>query len=75
MPVSTNSGAAAGGSGVQYFVGSFDGKTFTPEPLGPAGVGAIQPGEMHLLDGLGIGLLRRDHLQRAPGRPTVALAG
>jgi levanbiose-producing levanase len=32
---------------VQYFVGSFDGDTFTPEPLGPAGVGAIQPGEMH----------------------------
>ena len=47
LPVSTNSGSAAGGSGVQYFVGSFDGKTFTPEPLGPAGVGAIQPGEMH----------------------------
>jgi levanbiose-producing levanase len=45
--VSTNSGAAAGGSGVQYFVGSFNGTTFTPEPLGPAGVGAIQPGEMH----------------------------
>jgi len=28
MPVSTNSGSAAGGSGVQYFVGSFDGETF-----------------------------------------------
>jgi len=46
MPVSVRSGAVAGGSGVQYFVGTFDGTTFEPEPLGPAGVGAVQPGEM-----------------------------
>ena len=36
-----------GGSGVQYFVGSFDGTTFKAEPLGPAGVGAVQTGEQH----------------------------
>ena len=33
MLVSMNPGAVAGGSGVQYFVGDFDGTTFTPEQL------------------------------------------
>ncbi len=45
MLVSTTDGAAAGGSGVQYFVGSFDGYTFEPEHTGPAGVGAVRPTE------------------------------
>ncbi|MNO29826.1 Levanase precursor [compost metagenome] len=31
LQISINPGAPAGGSGVQYFVGSFDGKTFTNE--------------------------------------------
>lgn len=31
MLVSINPGAVNGGSGTQYFVGSFDGKTFTPD--------------------------------------------
>lgn len=30
--VNVSSGAPAGGSGCQYFVGSFDGKSFTPDP-------------------------------------------
>ncbi len=45
MLVSTTQGAVAGGSGVQYFVGSFDGITFQPEHTGPAGVGAVKPTE------------------------------
>ena len=45
MLVSTTGGGVAGGSGVQYFVGSFDGTSFTPEHTGPAGVGAVQPTE------------------------------
>ncbi len=45
MLVSTTAGAVARGSGVQYFVGSFDGITFRPEHTGPAGVGAVRPTE------------------------------
>ena len=45
MLVSTTKGAVAGGSGVQYFVGSFDGKSFQAEHTGPAGVGTVQPTE------------------------------
>lgn len=45
MLVSTTQGAVAGGSGVQYFVGSFDGTSFEAEHTGPAGVGAVQPTE------------------------------
>jgi fructan beta-fructosidase len=73
MPVSTNSGSAAGGSGVQYFVGSFDGKTFTPEPLGPAGVGAIQPGEMHSWMDWGSDFFGATTFSGAPNGRLVAL--
>jgi levanbiose-producing levanase len=45
MLVSTTQGAVAGGSGVQYFVGSFDGVNYEPEHTGPAGVGVVQPTE------------------------------
>lgn len=34
LVVSVQSGAPAGGSGMQYFVGDFDGTTFTPDPSG-----------------------------------------
>ncbi|WP_323991675.1 glycoside hydrolase family 32 protein [Nguyenibacter sp. L1] len=37
MIVSVNPWSIAGGSGVQYFVGRFDGMTFTPDSLPPAG--------------------------------------
>ena len=57
------------GPAVQYFVGSFDGKTFTPEPLGPAGVGAPQPGEMFSWMDWGADFSVGDDLQRRPGRP------
>ncbi|MEM8858890.1 MAG: glycoside hydrolase family 32 protein [Chloroflexota bacterium] len=35
MLVSVQNGAPAGGNGVQYFVGSFDGKVFTPTEANP----------------------------------------
>ena len=74
MLVSTNSGAAAGGSGVQYFVGTFDGTTFTPEPLGPAGVGAVQPGEMHSWADWGSDFFGATTVDSAPDGRRVALA-
>jgi sucrose-6-phosphate hydrolase SacC (GH32 family) len=37
MIVNLNPGAVAGGSGAQYFVGDFDGTTFTPEHLTDSG--------------------------------------
>ena len=36
MLVSVASGSVAGGSGTQYFVGTFDGTTFTPDRVTPA---------------------------------------
>lgn len=36
MLVSVGSGAPAGGNGVQYFLGNFDGKTFTPTEAQPS---------------------------------------
>jgi sucrose-6-phosphate hydrolase SacC (GH32 family) len=36
LAVSVNEGAPAGGSGVQYFVGTFDGTRFTAPPAAPA---------------------------------------
>lgn len=36
LQVDLNPGAVAGGSGAQYFVGQFDGTTFTPHEDGPA---------------------------------------
>ena len=36
LVVSLNPGSIAGGSGTQYFVGDFDGSTFTPEWLSPS---------------------------------------
>ncbi len=40
--VNINPGGPAGGSGCQYFVGEFDGATFTPDPL-PAGLAEFVP--------------------------------
>ncbi len=57
------------GPSVQYFVGSFDGATFTPEPLGPAGVGAPQPGEMFSWMDWGADFDIGNNVQRRPGRP------
>ncbi|CAB3810528.1 glycoside hydrolase family 32 protein [Paraburkholderia fynbosensis] len=37
MIVNVNPWSIAGGSGAMYFVGNFDGKTFTPEHVAPAG--------------------------------------
>ena len=37
MIVNVNPWSIAGGSGAMYFVGSFDGRTFTPENVAPAG--------------------------------------
>jgi levanbiose-producing levanase len=37
MIVNVNPWSIAGGSGAMYFVGSFDGRTFTPEHVPPAG--------------------------------------
>ena len=46
MVVSLNPGGIAGGSGAQYFVGDFDGTTFTPERL----VNSTDPQEFDWLD-------------------------
>ncbi|UKJ62997.1 glycoside hydrolase family 32 protein [Cellulosimicrobium cellulans] len=35
--LSVNPGSVAGGSGMQYFVGDFDGTTFVPDDVAPAG--------------------------------------
>ena len=40
--VNINPGGPAGGSGCQYFVGTFNGETFTPDPL-PAALGEFVP--------------------------------
>jgi levanbiose-producing levanase len=58
---------------VQYFVGSFDGETFTPEPLGPAGVGAPQPGEMFSWMDWGADFTSATTFSGAPDGRTVAL--
>lgn len=39
LVVNVGSGAPAGGSGTQYFVGEFDGTRFVPDPGTPAGTG------------------------------------
>ena len=61
------------GPSVQYFVGSFDGATFTPEPLGPAGVGAPQPGEMFSWMDWGADFTSATTFSGAPDGRTVAL--
>ncbi len=61
------------GPSVQYFVGSFDGETFTPEPLGPAGVGAPQPGEMFSWMDWGADFTSATTVNGAPDGRTVAL--
>ena len=72
--MSTDAGAPAGGSGVQYFVGSFDGRTFTPQPLGPAGVGAAQPGEMHSWTDWGADFSAASTFDGAPDGRRIAMA-
>ncbi|WP_050810599.1 glycoside hydrolase family 32 protein [Burkholderia ambifaria] len=47
MIVNVNPWSIAGGSGVMYFVGRFDGRTFTPEHVAPAG---SDPAEYQWLD-------------------------
>ncbi|WP_175962246.1 glycoside hydrolase family 32 protein [Burkholderia pyrrocinia] len=47
MIVNVNPWSIAGGSGVMYFVGHFDGHTFTPEHVAPAG---SDPAEYQWLD-------------------------
>jgi levanbiose-producing levanase len=74
MLVSTTDGAIAGGSGVQYFVGSFDGTTFEAEPLGPAGVGAVQAGEQHSWADWGPDFVDATTFDNAPGDRRIALA-
>ena len=61
------------GPSVQYFVGSFDGRTFTPEPLGPAGVGTPQPGEMFSWMDWGADFTSATTVSGAPDGRTVAL--
>ena len=73
LTVGTTAGGVTGGSGVQYFVGSFDGDTFTPDPLGPAGVGAIQPGEMHSWMDWGPDLIGVATVDNAPDGRTIAI--
>jgi fructan beta-fructosidase len=73
LPVSIKSGAVAGGSGVQYFVGSFNGTTFVPDPLGPAGVGAAQPGEMFSWMDWGTDFYGASTVNGAPDGRTVAI--
>lgn len=74
MLVSTADGAVAGGSGVQYFVGSFDGTTFEAEPLGPAGVGAVQAGEQHSWMDWGPDFVDASTFANAPDGRRIALA-
>ncbi|MET0966413.1 MAG: glycoside hydrolase family 32 protein [Nakamurella sp.] len=73
LPVSVRSGAVAGGSGVQYFVGSFDGTGFEADPLGPAGVGAVQPGEMFSWMDWGTDFYGAGTISGAPDGRTLAV--
>jgi fructan beta-fructosidase len=73
LTVGTPGGGVTGGSGTQYFVGSFDGGSFTPDPLGPAGVGAIQPGEMHSWMDWGPDLIGVATVNNAPDGRTIAI--
>ena len=47
MIVNVNPWSIAGGSGAMYFVGHFDGRTFTPERVAPAG---SDPARFHWVD-------------------------
>ena len=66
-------GPTTAGPSVQYFVGSFDGETFTPEPLGPAGVGGPQPGEMFSWMDWGADFSSATTVNGAPDGRTVTL--
>ncbi|MDN7674705.1 glycoside hydrolase family 32 protein [Burkholderia oklahomensis] len=70
MIVNVNPWSIAGGSGAMYFVGSFDGKTFTPDRVAPANA---DPAQYQWLDH-GADYYAAGTFANAPGDRPVAIA-
>ncbi|AIO70857.1 glycoside hydrolase family 32 protein [Burkholderia oklahomensis] len=70
MIVNVNPWSIAGGSGAMYFVGSFDGKTFTPDHVAPANA---DPAQYQWLDH-GADYYAAGTFANAPGDRPVAIA-
>jgi levanbiose-producing levanase len=69
MLVNVNPWSIAGGSGAMYFVGNFDGRTFTPEHVAPAG---SDPSRYQWLDH-GADYYAAGTFANAPGGKAVAI--
>ncbi|MCA7999947.1 glycoside hydrolase family 32 protein [Burkholderia metallica] len=70
MIVNVNPWSIAGGSGAMYFVGSFDGRTFTPDRVAPAG---SDPARFRWVDH-GADFYAAGTFSGAPGTRPVAIA-
>ncbi|HEM7890775.1 MULTISPECIES: glycoside hydrolase family 32 protein [Burkholderia] len=70
MIVNVNPWSIAGGSGAMYFVGHFDGRTFTPDRVAPAG---SDPAQFHWVDH-GADFYAAGTFSGAPGSRPVAIA-
>ncbi|HDR9759001.1 TPA: glycoside hydrolase family 32 protein [Burkholderia cepacia] len=70
MIVNVNPWSIAGGSGAMYFVGNFDGRTFTPDRVAPAG---SDPAQFHWVDH-GADFYAAGTFSGAPGSRPVAIA-
>ncbi|MBN3790678.1 glycoside hydrolase family 32 protein [Burkholderia sp. Ac-20353] len=70
MIVNVNPWSIAGGSGSMYFVGDFDGRTFTPERVAPAG---SDPAQFRWVDH-GADFYAAGTFSGAPGARPVAIA-
>ncbi|RQS76779.1 glycoside hydrolase family 32 protein [Burkholderia sp. Bp8963] len=70
MIVNVNPWSIAGGSGAMYFVGDFDGRTFTPERVAPAG---SDPAQFRWVDH-GADFYAAGTFSGAPGARPVAIA-
>lgn len=70
MIVNVNPWSIAGGSGAMYFVGDFDGRTFTPDRVAPAG---SDPAQFRWVDH-GADFYAAGTFSGAPGARPVAIA-
>lgn len=70
MIVNVNPWSVAGGSGAMYFVGDFDGRTFTPDHVAPAG---SDPARFRWVDH-GADFYAAGTFSGAPGAQPVAIA-
>lgn len=70
MIVNVNPWSIAGGSGAMYFVGNFDGRTFTPDRIAPAG---SDPAQFRWVDH-GADFYAAGTFSGAPGTRPVAIA-